>query len=978
MANEANIIKIKRSGTSGAPASLKLGELAYSYLTASGNPTSNGGDRLFIGANGVNGGTGNANDVIVIGGKYFTDLLDHERGILTASSALIVDSNKKLDELLVDNLSLNGNTLSTTSGDLNVILSANGTGKVQINTSTNSFTLPGVRTTTTGYVLTANTDGTTSWAASASDFSLKAGTAGIDSGIDSTINLLTDDLEIRGDAEAISTALTSTTAGNNDHFVLTVSARYATTTAVGVASFNTDTFSVGEIGDVDIKAGGISNSQLAHSTTYLGSTLLTLGDTTGTTDDITGINSITASIGSGFTINADGEGNAWEFDATGNLTFPDGSYAGVPAGAGTFGFTTPVGTDFYINSGTLSWTFDQYGTLTLPSTGSIAEGAVTVGGNSVTTIEIAPATDSATDPNQKLVIYPTVTEGNHLHLTSGNLAVTDIFLGDDSQYIRTRSDGRMSIGTGVTDPELITSGYQWHFNTDGTTSFPNYTFPAADGNADDILITDGAGNLSWTQISTQLEVEADSGGPRTINLLDDIFRISGDGAISTALSVGTNVDGVTPEIITTISVDVADSETQGVASFNTSGFVVTAGDVALKGDVAQSFGGDTGTATPSNNLLNIEGTSAQGIVTSASGNTVTITADDASTTAKGVASFDTNNFVVTSGAVELQNDLVNIDSITGSTAGDVVINTASGVSWTFGTDGNLSAAGRITNVDDPTDAQDVATKAYVDATSSGLDVKNSVRAATTGNITLSNTQTIDGVALAVGNRVLVKDQTAGEDNGIYVVASGAWTRAEDFDNTPGSEVTAGAFTFVEEGNTNADSGWVLTTNNAITLGTTVLEFAQFSGAGQITAGDGLSKTGNRLDVNVANGIEISGDNVQLASTVAGDGLTYTSGVLDVVGTADRISVSSNAVDIASTYVGQSSITTVGTITTGTWQATTIASAYGGTGFTTYAKGDILYASATNTLSKLAAGNNGEVIQLQDGVPVWGVLDGGTY
>ncbi len=90
MANEANIIKIKRSGTSGAPASLKLGELAYSYLTASGNPTSNGGDRLFIGANGVNGGTGNANDVIVIGGKYFTDLLDHERGILTASSALVV------------------------------------------------------------------------------------------------------------------------------------------------------------------------------------------------------------------------------------------------------------------------------------------------------------------------------------------------------------------------------------------------------------------------------------------------------------------------------------------------------------------------------------------------------------------------------------------------------------------------------------------------------------------------------------------------------------------------------------------------------------------------------------------------------------------------------------------------------------------------------------------------------------------------
>jgi len=973
MANEANIIKIKRSGTSGAPASLKLGELAYSYLTASGNPTSNGGDRLFIGANGVNGSTGNANDVIVIGGKYFTDLLDHERGILTASSALIVDADKKLDELLVDNLSLNGNTLSTTGSDLNVILSAHGTGLVQINTSTNSFTLPSTRTTTTGYVLTANTDGTTSWAASASDFSLKAGTATGDSGTDSTINLLTDDLEIRGDAKAITTALTSTTVGNNDHFVLTVSARYATTSDVGVAKFNSDTFSVGLVGDVNVKTGGISNDQLANKDTYIGTTKLTLGDASGTTTAILGLNSVTAGTGNAFTINASGEGNYWEFDTAGDLVFPDGTYAGIPNGPGTFGITTPTGTDFYINSGTLSWIFDQYGYLTLPNTSTIAEGTVSVaGGGTVTSMELAPAASSGVDPNQKLVIYPTTTEGNHLHLSSGDLSVTDIFLGNDTQYVRTRTDGRISIGTAVTDPENIASGYQWHFNADGTTSFPAYTFPAADGNADDILITDGSGNLSWTQISTQLEVEADSGGPRTISLLTDVYRLSGSGSISTALSVTGN------EIINTISVATATSSVLGVASFNTSGFVVTAGDVELKGDVAQSFGGDTGTATPSNNLLNIEGTSAQGIVTSATGNTVTITANDATTTTKGVASFDTNNFVVTTGAVELQNDLVNIDSITGSVAGDVVINTDTGISWTFGTDGHLSAAGRITNVDDPVDAQDVATKAYVDATSSGLDVKKSVRAATTGNITLSNTQTIDGVALAVGNRVLVKNQTAGEDNGIYVVASGAWTRAEDFDNTPGSEVTAGAFTFVEEGNTNADSGWVLTTNDTITLGTTVLEFAQFSGAGQISAGAGLSKTGNTIDVNVANGIEIADDNVQLASTVAGNGLTYTSGVLDVVGTADRISVSADAIDIASTYVGQSSITTLGTITTGTWQATTIESGYGGTGFTTYAKGDILYASAANTLSKLAAGNDGEVIQLQNGVPVWGVLDGGTY
>ena len=203
----------------------------------------------------------------------------------------------------------------------------------------------------------------------------------------------------------------------------------------------------------------------------------------------------------------------------------------------------------------------------------------------------------------------------------------------------------------------------------------------------------------------------------------------------------------------------------------------------------------------------------------------------------------------------------------------------------------------------PTDSAHIATKGYVDAARQGLDVKQSVRVATVSPINLASDleagDTIDGVTLVAGDRVLVKNQSTAIENGIYVaVASGAASRSSDANGTPDTgELMPGTFTFVEEGTVNSDKGFVVSTNGTITIDATSIEWTQFSGAGSFEAGDGLSQSGNTINVNVV---------------------------------ADRTAITSDAVDIASTYVGQSSITTLGTITTGVWQATDVDIAHGGT------------------------------------------------
>lgn len=253
---------------------------------------------------------------------------------------------------------------------------------------------------------------------------------------------------------------------------------------------------------------------------------------------------------------------------------------------------------------------------------------------------------------------------------------------------------------------------------------------------------------------------------------------------------------------------------------------------------------------------------------------------------------------------------------------------------------------QLTSLPDPVNPQDAANKRYADSVATGLDVKSSVRAATTTDLggvydngtngqgaTLTASANaalpaIDTVSLTTGQRVLVKNQATALQNGIYTVTnlgSGTtkwvFTRATDADTA--SEVTPGLFTFVEEGG-QAGSGWVLSATGSITLGTTALPFAQFNSGG--------------------------------ATYTAGAGLIGTT-TFDVVGTANRISVTADAVDIAATYAGQTSITTLGTIATGTWQGSVIALDYGGTGASTAAGARANLVAAGKASTNIGAGTS---------------------
>ena len=356
-----------------------------------------------------------------------------------------------------------------------------------------------------------------------------------------------------------------------------------------------------------------------------------------------------------------------------------------------------------------------------------------------------------------------------------------------------------------------------------------YTLPTSDGSTGQALITDGSGAVAFTTISTELDIAGDS-GTDTVSLISDTLTFTGGEGIDTA---------VTNNVIT-ISGELATSSNKGVASFDSTDFTVSSGAVTVNAITLGSTALNPGATT---------------------------------TTLAGLQQLDVDNVRVDTNTIS-----------TTDTNGDLVLS-PNGTGTVTVPSGYKNRTGFGAN--------SLVSKEYVDAIKQALDVKASVRLATTANLsanynnsggTLTNSGSnaalsLDGVTVVAGNRILVKDQTAGAENGIYVVTtvgdgSTAWVLTRADDANASAEMTGGVFTFVEEGTVGADNGYVFTHNGAPTLGSTALTVSQFSGAGQIVAGDALSKSGNTLNVNDDNiTVEVNSDALRIkgiSATAIGD------------------------------------------------------------------------------------------------------------
>ena len=417
----------------------------------------------------------------------------------------------------------------------------------------------------------------------------------------------------------------------------------------------------------------------------------------------------------------------------------------------------------------------------------------------------------------------TLNPASNLVLTTGTVDIsaqaTEFKLLDNSATAFTISEGSNNYITLDTtnSAEKVKFSKQVEFSGE-------YTLPITDGTSGQALITNGSGTVAFTTISTELDIAGDS-GTDTVSLISDTLTFTGGEGIDTAITNN----------VVTISGELATSSNKGVASFDSTDFTVSSGAVAVNAITLGSTALNPGATT---------------------------------TTLAGLQQLDVDNVRVDTNTISTTN-----------TNGDLVLS-PNGTATVTVPSGYKNRTGFGAN--------SLVSKEYVDAIKQALDVKASVRLATTANLasnynnaggTLTNSGSnaalsLDGVTVVAANRVLVKDQTSGAENGIYVVTtvgdgSTPWVLTRADDANASAEMTGGVFTFVEEGTVGADNGYVFTHNGAPTLGTTALTVSQFSGAGQIVAGDALSKSGNTLNVNDDNiTLEVASDNVRIKGITA--------------------------------------------------------------------------------------------------------------
>jgi hypothetical protein len=738
----ATTIKIKRSTGTSAPSSLVAGELAY---TGGAGVQGGSGSRLFVGnpADGAN---------LVIGGKYFTDMLDHVHGTNTASSALIVDSNKKINELLSGNIVITGssNTISTSSGALTIaptgslVITHGGT--VDLSGQANSVTL-------------------LDNSATAIDFN-----------------------------EAGTSYLTIVTTNGGEKVVIGQDTTFADDISLisdsAIINFGADNdVSLTHVADIGLLLNGASEFQFRDSALSIGSSVDGQLDIEADTEL-----EITAP-----TVEFNTDSQILAFGADGDVTLTHIADTALRINSG-------MAVQF--RDGALSINSSTDGQLDIDADSELEITAPIVDINASTSVNIS--NDLKLDSDSAILGFGVDNDVTLTHVADTALLVNDaiaVQFRDSALAINSSVDGQLDI---IADTELEITAPTVEFNTDAQ-----------------VLAFGADGDVTLTHV-------ADTGllinGSSQVQFRDSALNISSPSDGTLAIAADSEVD------ITATTIDInGNADVSGTLG---------AGETTVSSLTVSDL---------TNNRVVIAGTAGA-------------VEDDANFTFNGTTLALTAGMDIT-GDLDVDNININANTISSTdTNGDITLspNGTGTVKVPSGYD-DRSGQNSLTLV----------TKGYVDAVKQALDIKASVRVASTANVSLTGGSsdleagdTIDGVTLVAGDRVLLKNQSTASENGIYVAVASGGTPARSDDANASADVTSGMFVWVEEGTANADQGYVLTTNNVITLNTTDLTFTQFSGAGQITAGNGLTKSGNTINVvpdNVT--LSVSADEIKLKGDV---------------------------------------------------------------------------------------------------------------